>query len=105
MDSVFSIFGGKYFNQNLICLILAYLGVFFACKQEFYCLGCIISLFLILSMFSTIITLGFYTWEYCVRKCMKAKCHMLRYELSEKKIEVPSEYITVSPKDIIAWNE
>lgn len=110
MDSVFSIFGGKYFNQNLICLILAYIGVFFARKYEYDCLCYIIYFFLIIAMFSTIITLGFYTWEYCVRKCMKAKCHVLRCGLSEKIVEEPSNYRSgkktrkILPKDIIAWN-
>lgn len=109
MDNVFSIFGGKYFNQNLICLILAYLGVFFARKYEYDCLCYIICFFLILAMLSTIITLGFYTWEYCVRKSMKAKCHVLRYELSKQIVETRNLDVSdqktnkIHPCDIIAW--
>lgn len=113
MEKSFSIFSGKYFNQNLICLILAYIGAFFAQKYDFCCL-CYISYGLLLwSLFSLFTTIAIYTYEYCMRKIYTAKCHKLRVELSKKIIDNPTEYtnsdenkkkeLLVKPSDIIAW--
>ena len=79
-NSVFSIFSGKYFNQNLICLILAYLGIFFSHKYDICCLYFMCWGLFIFSMITLFITLTFYTYEYCVKKAYKAKCHKLRFE-------------------------
>lgn len=113
MEKSFSFFSGKYFNQNLICLILAYLGAFFAEKDSVCCL-CYMSYSLLLcSLFSLFITIASYTYEYCMRKIHKANCYKLRVELSKKIIDNPTEYtyldenqkreLLVKPSDIIAW--
>ena len=101
MNSVFSIFSGKYFNQNLICLILAYLGVFFADRcDNGECLIYVFRAFLLFAMSSMIVTLILYTYEYCVMKIVKAKCHKLRYEYSKKQCE---ESKISKLKNIISW--
>ena len=71
-NSLFSIFNGKYFNQNLICFILSYLGVFFAnyyniCCLDYFCYGLLLA-----SICSLFVTIGVYTWEYLQRKAYKA---------------------------------
>lgn len=111
-NSLFSIFSGKYFNQNLICAILGYLGVHFALKHSHQCLCCICMVFFVLSVISVIVSLGFYTWEYCHRKATKAKSHQIRYEYStkitgaQKGLETFQESknpIYILPKDIVSW--
>ena len=99
-NSIFSIFSGKYFNQNLICFILGYLGVFFAEKSEnSECLTRASWVVLIFSMVSLVITLSCYTYEYCVRKREKAKSHKLRFTYTQGKCEEKNCYI----KEIISW--
>lgn len=108
-NSVFSIFGGKYFNQNLICLILAYLGIFFAYKYEQYCLSCMCWGLFVVSMFSSFITIYFYTYEYCVRKMQKARSHKLRVKLSAKYVhkaivsKQEKDKEPFMPKDVMGW--
>ena len=100
MGNLFSIFSGKYFNQNLICFILGYLGVFFAEKSDnSECLTRICWVVLIFSMVSLVITLSLYTLEYCSKKIAKAKSHKLRYELTKRKCD-ENNY---DAKDIISW--
>ena len=107
---MFSIFSGKYFNQNLICVILAYLGVFFAHKYDFCCLCHMCWVLFILSIITLFLTLIFYTWEYCAKKIYKANCHRLRYKLTKKIIKNPEENkgkengkSIITPSDIIGW--
>ena len=116
-SSLFSIFNGKYFNQNLICFILAYLGIFFAnyykiCCLDYFCYG-----LLLVSMFSLFITIGAYTWEYLRRKAYKAKCHKVRYNYAKRIATQESPTKTtkteegkhketkeiIFPKDIVDW--
>ena len=73
-NSLFSIFSGKYFNQNLICFIVGYLGVFFAEKSKnSECLTLVCWVILIFSTVSLVITLCFYTIEYVLRSSQKQK--------------------------------
>lgn len=108
-NSVFSIFGGKYFNQNLICLIISYIGVFYACKNGLCCLAMICWFLFIVSVLSICISLGFYTYEYSVKKVQKAKSHKLRNELAAKIAHDPNKFTTskddkiILPKDIMGW--
>ena len=116
-NSVFSIFSGKYFNQNLICFILSYLGVFFAYKYNICCLHYLCYALLFISIISLFITISIYTWEYCRRKAYKAKCHKVRYNYAKKIATQESPTKTTKteegknketkeillPKDIVDW--
>lgn len=118
-SSLFSIFNGKYFNQNLICFILSYLGVFFAYKYNICCLHYLCYGLLLVSMFSLFITIGAYTWEYLRRKAYKAKCHRTRYNYAKKIALEESSIKTIKteedkkketkeiilPKDIVDWGD
>ena len=87
-NSIFSIFSGKYFNQNLICFIVGYLGFFFAEKSKnSECLTLACWVILIFSTVSLVITLCFYTLEYCSKKLAKAKNHQLRHNYTKSKCE------------------
>ena len=118
-SSLFSIFSGKYFNQNLICFILSYLGVFFAkyyniCCLDYFCYG-----LLLVSICSLFVTIGVYTWEYLQRKAYKARCHEVRYNYAKKiALEDPSIRVIKTegdrkketkeillPKDIVDWGD
>ena len=102
-NSVFSIFSGKYFNQNLICLIIAYLGVYFACKAKCCCLCHICLILLIVSLCSLLINICFYTYEYCVKRVYKSKSHKLRYEYNVKLVDNTSLSKDMNGKHIIEW--
>ncbi len=102
-NSIFSIFSGKYFNQNLICLIIAYIGVYFACKEGYCCLCHICLTLSIVSLCSLLITICFYTYEYCVKRVYKSRSHKLRYEYNVKLVETSSLNKDVNGKQIIEW--
>ena len=118
-SSLFSIFNGKYFNQNLICFIIAYLGAFFAnkygvCELTVICYG-----LLWISSISLFATLLAYAVEYCSKRYYKAKCHKIRYDYAKKiateellekviKIEEDKKKETkeiLLPKDIVDWGD
>ena len=117
--SLLSILTGKYFNQNLICFIIAYLGMFFANKYEVCELTVICNGLLWISTISLFATLSAYALEYCSKRYYKAKCHKIRYNYAKKiasgkilikvtktkngdKIETKD---IILPKDIIDWSD
>lgn len=118
-NSLFSIFNGKYFNQNLICFIIAYLGEFFASKYEVYELTVICNGLLWISAVSLFATLLAYAVEYCSKRYYKARCHKVRYNYAKKiateellttvikteenKKKEPKEILL--PKDIVDWGD
>lgn len=63
-----SFLADKYFNQNLICLIISYSGVVVADLRGLDCLQCASWIIFGLTLIPVIITTIFYTIEYCVRK-------------------------------------
>lgn len=75
----------KYFNQNLVTFIVSVAGVIFAKEYEIECLMLICFVLSFLALFSLIITLFFYAFEYGSKRYYKAKCYRLRY----KYISVP----------------
>lgn len=83
IDNGLKVLGDKYFNQNLICCIIAYIGVFFAFKHNICCLLYSCYGLLMITIFSLFLTLSFYTCEYCCRKYYKSKERKLDYELKK----------------------
>lgn len=83
IEGIFKVLGDKYFNQNLICFIASYSGVFIASKYHICCLCYTCYGLLMLSVFSLFLTVSFYTWEYCCRKYYKSKERKLDYELKK----------------------
>ncbi len=118
-NSLFSIFNGKYFNQNLICFIIAYLGSFFAYKYEVCELAVICNGLLWISAVSLFATLIAYAGEYCTKRYYKAKCHRTRYNYAKKIALEESSIKTIKteedkkketkeiilPKDIVDWGD
>lgn len=117
--SLLSILTGKYFNQNLICFIIAYLGMFFANKYEVCELTVICNGLLWISTISLFATLSAYALEYCSKRYYKARCHKVRYdyakkiateELLEKVIKTEEDKKKETkeillPKDIVDWGD
>lgn len=69
-----SFLADKYFNQNLICFIIGYVGIFFANIKEMECLQCASWVVFGIALISVIITTIFYTIEYCIRKwCLSSE--------------------------------
>ena len=62
-------------NQNLITLIVCYIGVAFASMHGFDCLCQISWLLFIASAISVLISLIFYTIEYCKKKWYRGKTY------------------------------
>ncbi len=60
-------------NQNLIILIVCYIGVAFAGLHNLSCLCHISWLLFIASVISVLFSLVFYTIEYCNKKWRKVK--------------------------------
>ena len=79
MESL-SFLADKYFNQNLICLIIGYAGVVIASIKGLECLQCASWIIFGLALMSVVITLVFYTIEYCTRKWYKTQNHKLDYD-------------------------
>ena len=75
-----SFLADKYFNQNLICLIIGYAGIVVASIKKIECLQCASWILFGLSLMSVVITLVFYTIEYCSRKWYKTQNHKLDYD-------------------------
>lgn len=67
MESL-SFLADKYFNQNLICLIISYGGIVIADIKGLDCLQYASWVLFGLTLISVIITTIFYTIEYCIRK-------------------------------------
>ena len=73
LDNISKVLADKYFNQNLICFIMFYIGVIVACKYNICYLCYICYGLLILTTLSLILTLLFYTWEYYCKKYYKVQ--------------------------------
>lgn len=102
-SSCFSIFSGKYFNQNLICTILSYMGVYFAHKDKICYLCHVSKILLLVSLFSLSVTIVFYTYEYCRKKVYKSKSHKLRYKYNEQLSHNKSINKDTNGKLIVEW--
>lgn len=76
-----------YINQNVICLALAYLGIYFT---EDKCVKQMCWFLLIFSLISAICSVCVYTIEYCSKKWYKALEHELDY-INKKDGETKSE--------------
>lgn len=87
LDNVLKVLGDKYFNQNLIYFIISYIGVFVASKNNICCLCYICYGLLMLTIFSLVLTISFYTWEYCCKKYYKSRKYKLDYEMELRKTE------------------
>lgn len=78
-----------YVNQNLICLVVSYIFLerlkCGCCCNKWVYFCCII--FFTASALSVIISLIYYTKEYCRKKVYKAKCHKLRHNYIKEQIE------------------
>ena len=57
-----------YVNQNLITLIVCYIGVAYADNKELCYLSCASWMLFVLSLASVMVTLIFYTIAYCKKK-------------------------------------
>jgi predicted membrane protein len=115
--SLLSILTGKYFNQNLICFIIAYVGAFFANKYAVCELSVICTGLLWISTISLFATLFAYAFEYCSKRYYKAKCHKVRYNYVKRIATQESPTMTtkteegknketkeiILPKDIVDW--
>lgn len=84
-DNISKVLAEKYFNQNLICFIVSYIGVFVASKYDICCLCYICYGLLMLTIFSLFLTISFYTWEYCSKKYYKHQKHRLDFEIESQK--------------------
>lgn len=76
-------------NQNIICLIVSFVFLCYS-KDNCCCHNWIYkwsSVLFIISFISVCISLVFYTFEYCRKKCIKARCHKLRYEYIKEQKE------------------
>lgn len=62
-------------NQNLIILIVCYIGVAFAAMNDLVCLCSITWMLFVASVISVLFSLTFYTIEYCVKKWRKTESY------------------------------
>ena len=60
-----------YVNQNLITLIVCYVGVAYSELNDLCHLSCACWFLFMFAAFSVIVTLSFYTYNYCLNKCEK----------------------------------
>ena len=60
-----------YVNQNLITLIVCYVGVAYSELNDLCHLSCACWFLFMFAAFSVIVTLSFYTYNYCRNKCEK----------------------------------
>ena len=60
-----------YINQNLITLIVCFIGVAYAEQHDLCYLSCASWFLFMFSSISVIITLSFYTIRYCIKKWNK----------------------------------
>lgn len=68
------ILDGLYINQNVIILIISYIGiVYVADNNNLQCVGCICWLIFIVAALSTICSLIAYTYHYVIKKCRKTR--------------------------------
>lgn len=58
-----------YVNQNLITLIVCYVGVAYSELNDLCHLSCACWFLFMFAAFSVIVTLSFYTYNYCRNKC------------------------------------
>ncbi len=59
-------------NQNVVCLVLSYIGIAYAARHNnLMCLNCMCWILFIASSISVMITLVFYTIHYCKKKWYK----------------------------------
>ena len=76
-------------NQNIICLIISFVFLHYS-KDNCCCHNWIYKwsrVLFCISSISVCISLCSYTFEYCRKKCSKAKCHKLRYKYIKKQVE------------------
>lgn len=74
-----------YINQNLICLIVSFIFLCYTAEQGAHSLinkACYI--FFGLSLISVLVSLIFYTCEYCSKKHFLKRCYKLRLEHRQK---------------------
>lgn len=88
MEGILKVLGDKFFNQNLICFIVSYIGVYIASEHQICCLCYICYGLLMLTTFSLFLTISLYTWEYCSKKYYKSRKHKLDYRNELKKSNV-----------------
>lgn len=62
-----------YINQNLITLIVFYIGVAYAEQKGLCYLSCASWFLFMFSSISVMVTLSFYTYNYCRNKCKREK--------------------------------
>lgn len=79
-----SFLADKYFNQNLICLIISYVGVFLANIKKIECLQYASWIVFGIALISVVITTIFYTIEYCVRKWCDTEGHIKNCRINKE---------------------
>lgn len=76
-----------YINQNLICLIISFIFINYPSNQNTCSLlNKAYYIFFGVSFISVILSLIFYTCEYCAKKKFKKKQHKLLFELRQKAV-------------------
>lgn len=78
-----SFLADKYFNQNLVCLIISYAGIFIA-NEKAICLQCASWIVFGIALISVVITTIFYTIEYCIRKWCIAQNHIKEVQINKE---------------------
>ncbi len=73
LNSLKKLMENVFLNQNLIVLIICYIGVAYADLHNLSCLCHISWLLFIASVISVLFSLSFYTIEYCNKKWCKVK--------------------------------
>ena len=71
------ILDGISINQNVIILVLSYIGVLYADNYNMQCVGCVCWFIFLLATLSTIVSLGIYTYEYVIKKYQTAQTKTL----------------------------
>ncbi len=85
-----------YINQNIICLVISYIGVVYIARLDVndeclcclvYSVGWLCSILFFVCALSVTSSMIFYAIEYGVKKCYKAKSHKLHKEYRQNVVE------------------